>query len=502
MRILSEEQYVDLCETCDHLLLASDASSERVSIQWLHVVREHPVFLKNYEDIYFPVYFRILTKYVRKIRNWIHLFYSFLKNWKNESKLWHESDILPNQTDILFISHLTNVDHAGKKEDFYFSKLPEQLHESGCSVVIALLNHSNYPAESIASIWAQSAIKYLPRVIFSKFIGFSKEKNIFKRLKLESNRLIKQASLEKPQLVKKVLSRASDEALSPESRMILRLSEQMGALVSQIQPKVVIITHEGHAWERGVFHAIWKANPDILRIGYQHAAMFRLQHAIRRKLAKQFNPDQILASGQISKGQLENSQGLNGIPISLLGSYRYVKPMARNYNEIFKLNTCLVIPEGIVEECNILFEFSLDCALRLPDTKFIWRLHPQIDFKQIDNNNGRFNNLPANIIISEHNLEDDILQSSCVLYRGSSVVIQSVVYGLKPLYVRIKGEMIIDPLYEVNKGREIIESVDEFVQIFNIKQDRKIVKSLTEYCNKLYSPLNLSIIKDGILDCI
>ena len=119
-KYLNEEQYTNLTKECDRLLFASDTSLERVSIPWLHVIREHPVPLKKYEEIYFSVYSEMLNKYARKLRNWVYLFYSLLKNLRNDGKSWYESDTLPNQTDVLFISHLQNIDHAGKAEDFYF----------------------------------------------------------------------------------------------------------------------------------------------------------------------------------------------------------------------------------------------------------------------------------------------------------------------------------------------------------------------------------------------
>jgi hypothetical protein len=47
---LSAGQYLSLCEACDRVLLGSDATIERVAVPWLHVIREHSVFLQNYAD--------------------------------------------------------------------------------------------------------------------------------------------------------------------------------------------------------------------------------------------------------------------------------------------------------------------------------------------------------------------------------------------------------------------------------------------------------------------
>ena len=53
--VLNEELYRSLCVACDRILLAADSTIERVSIPWLHVVREHHVFLGNYIEVLNPV---------------------------------------------------------------------------------------------------------------------------------------------------------------------------------------------------------------------------------------------------------------------------------------------------------------------------------------------------------------------------------------------------------------------------------------------------------------
>ena len=41
-----------------------------------------------------------------------------------------------------------------------------------------------------------------------------------------------------------------------------------------------------------------KINPSVICIGYQHAILFKKQHAIKRKLEMNFEPDYILFSGK------------------------------------------------------------------------------------------------------------------------------------------------------------------------------------------------------------
>ena len=47
---MTEDEYKKLCSMCDSILLDDSSALERIAIPWLNVIREHPVFLKQYED--------------------------------------------------------------------------------------------------------------------------------------------------------------------------------------------------------------------------------------------------------------------------------------------------------------------------------------------------------------------------------------------------------------------------------------------------------------------
>ena len=123
---MNEEQYRLLCENCDRVLLANDSTIERVSIKWLHVIREHPVFLDNYVDLFqlkkniwkgWPHSWKAFNDKVRWLR---HFGMALKSNQKSVPGL----DQLPRDVDVLFVSHLLNASQAGQEEDFYFGELP------------------------------------------------------------------------------------------------------------------------------------------------------------------------------------------------------------------------------------------------------------------------------------------------------------------------------------------------------------------------------------------
>lgn len=52
MNFWTDERYYSLCKSCDDILLAKGTSIARMSISELHILNEHPVNLKKYDEIY------------------------------------------------------------------------------------------------------------------------------------------------------------------------------------------------------------------------------------------------------------------------------------------------------------------------------------------------------------------------------------------------------------------------------------------------------------------
>jgi len=502
---LNEEQYRSICEACDQTLLDPDSTEELVTIPWLHVIREHPVFLESYSEILNSAMSikGIARKWLRFLRNRAWWLLQLGRAARSNRQLWFGSKVLPAKIDVLFVSHLVNELHAGREEDFYFGEVPNDLVEQGHSVMITMINHSRKPAENLAEKWKASVV---PRVILTASLGIYDEIAIRIRLKKESLRLRRIAKKKPPGLGRRVIVRASEESLSGGAHLNLRMAKQIGALVAKLQPKILVVTHEGHAWERLAFAAAHTAHSDVLCVGYQHAAVFRLQHAIRRSLGPKYNPDQILTAGEVSSTQLKSSLGLEGIPISVLGSNRSYKGRTINFEQRAYTDrsdhstgrVCLVLPEGIASECHLMFEFSVLCARANPETQFIWRLHPTLSFESLKAQNPKLTNHPGNIILSEATLEEDIARSHWALYRGTTAIVQAVVAGLRPIYLQSADPLTIDPLYELENWRISVKSVSEFhqailpnLEISNVQLEPHFDEA-RKYCETFFTPFNVS----------
>ena len=425
--------------------------------------------------------------------------------------LWNTTEPFPKSTDVLFVSHLLNQSHLDQDQDFYFGSVPADLANNGVSTAIALINHTSNLPRQLATLYSRTAP---PRIILSASLSIAEEIGFSRHAAREQQKL-RELVVKLPNgLLRSVAARAATEALSGATTANLRLHHQISSLVRTLKPKALVVTHEGHAYERIAFHAARSAIPNIICIGYQHAAIFQLQHAIRQLLAPKFNPDHILTAGTVAQRQLRNSETLAGIPISILGSPRSTKTTTHSSNQpsplAYETNSarpaCVVVPEGIESECNTLFAFALECALALPNINFIWRLHPIVSFKTLLKRNRRLTKRPTNIELSDKTLEEDIARCRWALYRGTTAVVQEVMGGLSPIYLQIPGEMAIDPLYEIDKGKFVVRTPAEFVTVVgtsgetsdNTHQQERA--ELVDYCSKFYVPMDFRVLEKIIRD--
>lgn len=167
--------------------------------------------------------------------------------------------------------------------------------------------------------------------------------------------------------------------------------------------------------------------------------------------------------------------------------------------------SCLVVPDGTYSECLKMLNFALECALRLPTLTFIFRFHPVFDFIGFCKINPKFANLPSNIQISKNELKNDLKLAGWCLYRGSGVVIQGVIAGLRPLYIYDEGLLNLDPLYGLNSWKKYVKNAEEFSGIIKIDleldREKLIMENMIarEYCIEYQEPIHMENFINAII---
>ena len=477
-------QYKLLCKTCDSIL-EKNKSIYRVAIPLLHVIREHPFFLKQYHSLFggvsnylpAPSESSSISRLSRKVLNIFPLKSSQITNVTNHQDI-----------DVVIVSHLVNINHLDHEDDFYFSDAPKYLADNKINPLVILINHTNEKTENLSK-----RINHLdtPRIILSKNLSLKREiQNVFGLIK----EMIKMrfSSFKEKGLLRQVLQRSSSVKGLGGALSALRIGRQIEEVLILCNPKAIMTTYEGHSWERVVYGVTNQYNDNILRIGYQHSVITKNAHSIVRPLGKNYDPDLIFTSGEITNDFFQKSLKKSHSKLLVLGSKKSLEKLDSYSDKQSKI--CLVLPEGIIEECDTLFSFSIKCANALPCIDFIWRLHPVMSFNEVLGCMSiNMEDLPKNIIISSASLSEDVVKSSFALYRGTTAIIEAVYGGLVPIYLTDDSGMIIDLLHEVDEGKEIVRNIEDFSAVIDDTTLRNNDK-LIHYCKRYFMPFDYSIL--------
>lgn len=488
---MNEEQYRQVCEACDRVLMSPNSTLERVAIAWLHVLNEHPANLRQYACLFERKAsgFRKLYDAAKGLLSVLSAFLQFF--------FFRPQPLLPTKVDVVIVSHLLDASQIGAAEDFYFGQLPEALSSLGAVTVVALRNHAGKCRHDAGSSWPATMA---PRILLPEILGGFDELRLTHRLLSEASRLKQAASSFVTGFEARVYENTAEQAISPSALATLRLHVQVQEMVKSLRPTSIVVTYEGHAWERIVFAAARSVNPAIRCIGYHHAVIFPRQHAISRALGGPYDPDIVCTAGNVTREMLKRTYGLGGTPLVTVGTHRQETSGMHLSIKLDSKNapSCLVVPDGTIEECLLIFDFVLGVAAILPTVTFIIRTHPVMPFSTVVKADERLRDLPENIHISHETIGVDFERCRWVIYRGSGAAIRAVAAGLRPFYFKPSGETLsIDPLYMMEKWRRVVEIVGDlkasidFDLHASIEALQKEWVPARDFCHQYFTPIDL-----------
>ena len=510
---MKETEYYALAHACDSFLLQPDVNPARLANPFLHVVSEHPVHMAQYKALFQDLDIRtsdgIRTSFTlkediaayrigHKIRKGYNSLWAMIP-YKNNNPVKILAGLKP--VDVVIVSWLVNSGHLKEEDDFYFGPLQSILAERGLTSLLILGNQSGHPSRDMSD----DAHRDGPcaRYLLPDIMTIQKELETFWKCFQARKQLNKEMTVSSNSFRTMVGSHAAHMKLryiASNLRMYFFLSD----ICRQAQQSIFIALYEGHAWERLAFKSARQTHKPSLCVGYQHTTMRRNAYAMRRSLYpnSDYDPDLILCLGEITCEELSSSSGLSSVPTTVYGSHRCPSDEKVVTGPNSK-QAVLVLPEGLEEECVVLFEFGLECARRLPDVPFIFRTHPVLPYEKIKTRLNNVNPWPSNVEISrERNIERDYGRSRCLLYRGSSTALYAVLAGLKPFYVDRPGEMDIDPLFALKDWREHVGSAEELVEAYkkDIAQDIRYRlngwEKGKEFCRKYVKPIQADAIDE------
>lgn len=450
------------------------------AVEALHFRNSHPNSLKVFEGLlqtsgmreWFAFWARAIWK-----NGVVPLLAPFSRE-RGSCKASQEAEI-----DILFISHHFEDKHLSGDRDLYIGNLSQQLQGFGIISKTALIDHSPSRARSTPHHAVHSE-----KVLLPKTSDLRSEFGITARLVKASTKLLfhKGKVLEELALARY----AARNAFSPASRSALRIGDQVHDLVKSLRPKAIFITYEGHSWERVVFRRAREADEAIKCFAYAHAPLFPMHHALAAKLGHGYDPDAIFVTGEAAL-QILNATCEATKVLEVLGSPR---ASARPLSTTPKTScTCLILPEGLVEEAAALLDVALAAASQLPDVMFNIRMHPALNKERFTAQRSQFNALPANFRWSEgRTLDEDLAQARWAIYRGSSAIIAAPLHHTRPLYYQMPNEVsVIDPLFPLKGYRTVFRTSAELVAALTLSDTASPddYQKAVRFCEAYYEPL-------------
>ena len=281
-------QYKKICSISKKIIDKFQNSLNILSINELHIIRPHPVFLKNYyilfKNYFYIRIFFIFIKNLCKILLSILINSSFTKNKRYSFKKYK----------YIFFSHLFNINQANNptSKDIYFSHICENLNKNNYCIVY--LNHIK-----------KNILKNDNKIFLDINLSFYREIKIFFELIFESLKLFKKGLNQKILFDKKFYLFISANCLSVSTLSNLRIFYQSYEIIRNINPKKITVTYEGHAFERNILRAANLSKTKTEKVAFHHSLPFDNQFSYTINFENGSNPNVILASGQPSYKKLK-----------------------------------------------------------------------------------------------------------------------------------------------------------------------------------------------------
>ena len=455
------QKFINLCLLAKKILIKNKYSINILAIRQLHLMRPHPVLLKEYYQSKKIIDTKIDGK------NILTRIFNLMKDYLLDSSEFYGDKIFKKketkQIKCLFLSHLINETHLKNKDDFYYGALPRYLEKKNYHSLLILRNLTNQNSNLIY----EKNKKFLKnKILLSKSVNFIKELKLILIIFKTYISLIKLKKIDKD--VKKFFIDKNLLKFAGSTYNNLKLLMQVEYIVKKYQPNYFFLTYEGHAWEKLIINQIKKKFPNIKLCAYQFSIVTKYSSSIYLDIGKEFNPDFILTSGNYTKKKFIKKNKRDTICLNI-GSNKFIKKIKSNKNS----KNILILPEGFNSETINMMRFTIAAAIRFKDKKFVFRFHPMINKSQffkihlLDNLK-----IPKNLIISNNLFDEDLKNSKYVIYRGSAAAIQALASSKIVIYLKFSNEINIDPLYMLNNKF----SVKKTYELNKIFKDKKIMK--------------------------
>lgn len=373
----------------------------------------------------------------------------------------------PSQPITLLISWAT-PDSLSRGADFhraFFGNLVSYLQKTGRTVAVTPMFQSRIPyGKALAAIRSKNAVPWLvPHRILTLWDIFSiVTKSCFRPPKPKGTPILD--GMDVKSLTIEDLRTHWIGNGAADAMLIATMIRRIGR--SNVPVERIIYTYENQPWERAMCWEARKSLPDTVLVGYQHARASKLLlnwHLSKSGEPEAPLPDHIVTVGALtadllsksgySCGQLRVGGALN------MEDRRRTDESRPIVNDWQNESSVLIAASYNSEETAELATIAAELYGPGDGVRVVLKFHPGTPLERIRHLTDI--ELPNHVVVSTDPIETLILQSSVMIYSGSTVCVEALDAALPVIHLRPRFDFDLDPLESAPNTRLAASGVNE-----------------------------------------
>ena len=326
------------------------------------------------------------------------------------------------EVNAVIVSHMVSEPSAESSVDGYFGNFCEKLSDVGVSSKTLFINH-------IGRKGCKSVTNNNGLYLTSPYRDLKSELSILLDQICSAFRLWKHSLQEQRKLARRFVRCGISASVTSVALSNRRIACQLFDGIDELDPSYVILTYEGHGWERLLIRAINRKKPNVKIIGYHHSIIFSGHRAIDCSFGKDSLPDFVVTAGDITAGILKNVPTKSGLKPFALGSPKANDFVGHEKKTDAGQAIVLLAPEGVKEEVLAFLQLAKELVDLGCFNEIRLRLHPLMQSGALRSWFDDNFDYETSVVVSNCHLEEDLAAASFVVYRASSVAISALAVG-------------------------------------------------------------------------
>jgi len=412
-------------------------------------------FINSYENkSTSPIFINIFFFILRRLRS----FFFIYKKFENKTKL--------QKYDYLIVSHKIDTYSYDDNNDFYYGNLISNLiNKQNKKVCLLLFNQTLINSSKLYKTTLKNS--KLDLMLLNNRVNLLLELGLIKKLFVSFLSFLFSISKNNYYNKKIIFSSFFDEETFNNFRIYSQFKDIFKKKFNNI-----IITYEGHSYERSIIRSIRELSPKTKIIAYVHSALYHTQHSIYNSYGYKNDPDLILFGSRLNFKTFLTKANYNRNLVSykILGSkkitpYRFKKSKT--------ITNFLILPDGTDHDIIKLFKLSIQLSSYYHNYFFTINLHPNayLKFQSL-----KLKKIPDNLTITIGQIKKAFVNNNFVIFTSTTAIIEGINCGLYPIFYKNFSTYEFDnnPLSEVwddNLSFDNFQNLSKVIENYSLSDE-------------------------------